>query len=159
MKCNVRFLDTGVVHQYETREIYVLDKAFQDLPNQAYYLHLTGITPADGEDDWDERTIMLTREVQSNWMNSNRDNIIYEANILFSLRNTVVVDIMRLRDKKRMVVRPLKTYFKDKSLCNLSNNNRTKVIEMAKNAGKFQIIEILDNCLSFGSEKQNNDFH
>lgn len=138
-KYHVRLLDTGDIHERQALQIFALNTNFQTLPDQAYYLHLTSVIPADNEDDWDPRICVQMQNYLNKLFNSNEngENLLYEANILFSLRNTIVVDIMRIIDRSRGVVRSsLKAYLRNRNFGILSPKSREKVIEMAKNAGK-----------------------
>lgn len=137
-RCNVRFLDTGDIQQYQAHEIYALDEAFQKIPNQAYYLHLTGIVPADLEDDWDPRAVeFVTKELQK-YTESENSDVIYEANVILSLRHTLVVDIMRLVNIKRGVVHcSLKTFLRNKSYGIISPDSPKKVLALAKKEGEL----------------------
>lgn len=136
--CNVRFLDTGDVERYQAHEIFALDEAFQVIPDQAYYLHLTGIVPADLEDDWDPRAVEFITQELRKWTENERSDVIYEANVILSLRNTLVVDIMRLVNIKRGVVHcSLKTFLKNKSYGIFSPGSRKRVLALAKKDGKL----------------------
>lgn len=129
----MRFVDTGDVEQRHAFELFTLDEPFRAIPNQAYHLHLTSVAPADKEDDWDPRVCDKVRTYLSG-LNKKEDNLIYEANILFSLRNTIVVDIMRLIGLKRAIVHCwISTYLRNRKYGIKSSNS--KVIEMAKAVG------------------------
>lgn len=139
-KYHVRLLDTGDNHERLACDIFTLNPNYQTLPDQAYRLHLTGVIPADNEDDWDSRVCVQMQNYLHKLFDGNGDketNLVYEANILFSLRNTIVVDIIRIIDPLRGVVcSSLKAYLRNKSFGILSHKSRDKVIEMAKNTGK-----------------------
>lgn len=131
----VRFIDTGEVERRHAFEIFTLDEQFQAYPNQAYHLHLTSIIPGDREDDWDPCLCDNIRKYL-NELNANDDLSIYEANILFSVRNTIVVDVMRLIGLRRAIVHcAIKTYLQRRNIGISSGASRDKVVEMAKAIG------------------------
>lgn len=137
-KYEVRFIDAGDVELRHAFELYTLDNGFQDFPNQAHHLHLVGVIPSDKEDDWDKR---VCGKIKNYLMNHfHEDNLVYEANVLFSLRNTFVVDIMRLINYKRGIVHcSIKRYLENEGFGKYSNSSRQKVLEMAKKHGKFSL--------------------
>lgn len=139
----MRYLDTGAIHEHQALDAYALDESFQTVPNQAYSLHLTGVIPADKEDDWDPRVHDQVTKELNKWTEK-ENNIIYEANVLFSLRNTIVVDIMRLVNLSRGVVHcSLKTFLSKKCHGLLDSNSRKNVIDMAKNEGEVALMNLI----------------
>lgn len=139
-KCVIRFLDTGEIEEYRAHEIYALDESFFTIPNQAYTLHLTGVIPADKEEDWDPFTTEQIRKDLNKWMDKETQTV-YEANVLFALRNTLVVDIMRLVNLTRGVVHcSLKSYLQKRNYGIISPESTRKVIEMAKSAGNANLL-------------------
>lgn len=115
-----------------------MNESFDTIPNQAFTLHLTGIVPADKEDDWDPTiTQWLTKEL--NKWTSKEPDAIYEANVVFALRNTLVANIMRLYNLSTTVVHcSLKSYLQRKNFGIMSPESCDKVIAMAKSAGKVK---------------------
>lgn len=143
----VRFIDTGDVEFRHEFELYKIHNQFNDFPNQAYHLHLVGVIPADEEDDWDPRICERIQKHLTDFFKSEED-LIYEGIILFSLRNTIVVNIMRLINHKHGVVHcPVKYFLQSRGFGNISRNCSKKVLEMAKKEGKthFTIQIILLN--------------
>lgn len=139
-KYEVRFIDAGDVELRHAFELYALDDGFQGFPNQAHHLHLVGVIPVDKEDNWDKRVCEKFQKHLMHFFN-NEENLMYDANVLFSLRNAVVVDIMRLINIKHGIVHcSIKTYLKNEGFGILSNDNRQKVLEMAKINGKLLLI-------------------
>lgn len=134
----IRFVDNGEIEQFKAHEVYSLNESFERIPNQAFTLHLTGIVPADKEDDWDPIiTQQITKELDKH--TTKETNTIYEANVIFALRNTLVVDVMRLYNESRTVVHCwLKSYLKSRNYGVSSPESTKKVMEMAKNAGKVK---------------------
>lgn len=145
--CRIRFVDTGEIQQFKAHEVYSLNESFGTIPNQAFTLHLTGIVPADKEDDWDPSiTQQITKELNK-WTSKETDTI-YEANVVFALRSTLVVNIMRLYNVSRKVTHCwLKAYLQKRNFGIASSEYCKKVIEMAKGAGK---VNVLFEC--FGRE-------
>lgn len=139
-KCTVRFVDTGDFQDFKAHEVYALNESFETTSNQAYTLHLTGVIPADKEDDWDPSITDQVKKELNKWINKESETI-YEANVVFALRNTLVVDIMRLVNLSRGVVHcSLKSYLQNRSYGIISSESCKKVIEMAKNAGKVNVL-------------------
>lgn len=104
---------------------------------------MTGVIPADKEDDWDPRVHDQVTKELNKWTEK-ENNIIYEANVLFSLRNTIVVDIMRLVNLSRGVVHcSLKTFLSKKCHGLLDSNSRKNVIDMAKNEGEVALMNLI----------------
>ncbi|XP_055304540.1 putative ATP-dependent RNA helicase TDRD12 isoform X2 [Sitodiplosis mosellana] len=137
----VRFIDTGEVERRNAFEIFTLDEQFQALPNQAYHLHLTSIIPADKEDDWDPCLCEKVRQYLSE-LNANDNDSIYEATIVFTLRNTIIVDVMRLTGLKRGIIHcSIKSYLQRRKYAISSSASRDKVVEMAKAVGVKIIAE------------------
>lgn len=98
-------------------------------------MHLTSVIPADKEEDWDPQVCDKVRK-HLNELNNKENDLIYEAIIVFSLRNTIVVDTMRLICLKNAIVHCyLKTYLQRHKFGIISKDSRDKVIEMAKAAG------------------------
>lgn len=141
-------MDTGECQIRFEQEIFALYESFQALPSQAFNLHLVSVTPADKEDDWDEN---ICKEV-TNYLNGlvKRENgSVYEANILFTIRNAIVVDIMRLICPKRGLVHcSLKKFLWNKSYGEFNNTNRQKVIEMANALGNLVQVDRLPEWMS-----------
>lgn len=134
-RCLIRFVDTGDIQQYKAHEIYALNDSFENVPNQAFTLHLTGVIPADREDDWDTVITEQLKKELDKWTDRDTQTI-YEANVLFALRNTLVVNVMRLVNLTRGVVHcSLKTYLKNRNYGTISPQSCQRVIEMAKYAG------------------------
>lgn len=128
-------MDTGDIHQFQAFELFSLNEIFSAIPNQAYYLHLTGITPADMEEDWDPRVYAQIEKYLSNFF-KNEKNLVYEGKVLFSVRNTIVVDIIRLINHERGIVHcSVKKFLLDKGFGIPTSTE--KVIEMAKGAGRL----------------------
>lgn len=135
-KYRVRCVDTDDIEEFQSFELFSLHEQFALIPFQAYHLHLTSIIPADREDEWDPRVYDQIQK-HLNGFFTNDNHLIYEANVLFSLRNTIVVDIMRLINYKRAIVHcSIKSYLMNKKYGIASSNSRKNVIEMAKAAGK-----------------------
>lgn len=133
----VRFIDTGDIQEYKAHEVYSLNESFNMIPNQAFTLHLTGVIPADKEDDWDPIITQQVMKELDKWTSKESDTI-YEAHVLFALRNTLVVNIMRLTNVKRAVIHcSLKLYLQKRNYGIISPESCNKVIEMATNAGKM----------------------
>lgn len=98
------------------------------------------VTLADKEDDWDP-DVRRETEKHLNDFNKREDDLIYEANVLFTIRNTIVVDIMRLISVEYSVVRcSLKKFLSDKGYGTFNNDNRQKVIDMATALGKLTLM-------------------
>lgn len=120
---------------FTTLNTYALDKSFQEFPHQAYKLHLTGIIPVDTEDDWDPSVCERVKNELHKKFNREK-NVIYEANVLFTLRNTIVVDVMRMFGETRGVVHcALKSYLKTHRYGIYSDETCKKVLKMAKSKG------------------------
>lgn len=135
--CLVRFVDTGEMQRYKAHEVYALNESFTTIPNQAFTLHLTGIVPADREDDWDPTITEQLKKELAKWTFKEADTI-YEANVLFALRNTLVVNVMRLYNMSTTVVHcSLKSYLQRRNFGIMSPEMCDKVIAMAKSAGKL----------------------
>lgn len=127
--------------------MYSLNESFGSLPNQAFTLHLTGVIPADKEDDWDPSISNQVKKELNKWTET-QSHTIYEANVLFALRNTLVVNVMRLINLSRGVVHcSLKTYLKNRNYGEISPENSQKVIDMAKNAGNINILRLYSTNL------------
>lgn len=66
------------------------------------------------------------------------NDLIFEANVVFTLRNTIVVDIMRLINVKDIIVKCyIKSFLRNGSHGEPSKSSMEKVIEMVKAEGKF----------------------
>lgn len=130
----MRLIDTGETDVLNSFHLYTLAEQFQALPDQAVRLHLTGVIPADQEEEWDPR---VCAAIGKHLLALNEPDTIYEANIVFSLRNTIVVDIMRIVDKQGIVRCSIKKYLNNKSYAILCNDSRKKVFEMVKTQGKM----------------------
>lgn len=142
-KCIVRFVDTGDIQEYKAHEVYSLDESFGATPNQAYTLHLSGVIPADKEDDWDPSITDQIKKELRKWTDKETQTI-YEANVVFALRNTLVVNIMRLINLSRGVVHcSLKSYLQNRNYGMISPESLKKVNEMAKNAGKLIVLFVM----------------
>lgn len=135
-KCLVRFVDSGEVQWFSAHEVFSLTEEFGTIPNQAYTLHLTGVIPADKEEDWDPSITEQIKKELIKWTDKETQTI-FEANVLFALRNTLVVDIMRLVNLSRGVVHcSLKSYLQKRNYGIISPESSRKVIDMAKSSGK-----------------------
>lgn len=98
------------------------------------------VTLADKEDDWDP-VVRQETEKYLNDFNKRENDLIYEANVLFTIRNTIVVDIMRLISLKYGVVRcSLKKFLSDRGYGTFNNDNRQQVIDMANALGKYTLM-------------------
>lgn len=134
---DVRLIDYGDILTRASSEIYALSDEYKQLPAQAYSMHLTGIVPADHEDDWDEK---ITQKLQKLFtkLNTNESNVEYEAQVLFTLRNVFVVDMIRVINSKDCYVHvPVKEYLIEQKFAIESKDRREHVINMAKSNGKF----------------------
>lgn len=130
-------MDTGEIQTHQALDIFVLDESFRHVPSQAISLHLTGIVPADSEDDWDPFVHERIKRELDKHTESEEHKLIYEANILFGLRNTIIVDIMRLVNLSGGVVCcTIKRYLSSKRYGVISADARKRVIEMAKRSGE-----------------------
>lgn len=133
---DVRLIDYGDILTRKTSEIYVLNDEYKEPPGQAYSMHLTGIIPADYEEDWDEK---ITHRLKTllNKLHTTESNVEYEARVLFTLRNTFVVDIFRVINSKDCYVHvPVKEYLIDHKYAIKSKDCLQRVIDMAKFNGK-----------------------
>lgn len=138
----VRFVDTGDIQRYKAHELHSLNESFETIPNQAYTLHLTGIVPADKEDDWDPTITEQIKKELNKWTFKEADAI-YEANVVFALRNTLVVNTMRLYNTSTTVIHcSLKTFLQRRNYGIMSPESGEKVIAMAKSAGKVNVLYI-----------------
>ncbi|XP_031636550.1 putative ATP-dependent RNA helicase TDRD12 [Contarinia nasturtii] len=135
-KYQVRLIDNGDIELMHASELYTLEKEFKSMPRQAYHLHLTSIIPADKEDDWDPRVCENIRNHINKTIAEGSD-LIFEGNVVFTLRNTIVVDIMRLIDLKDIIVK----FYVKRYLMNVlkqgesSKASMKKVVEMVKAEG------------------------
>lgn len=98
------------------------------------------MVPADKEDDWDPSICEKIKKELNKWTDKESETI-YEANVVFELRNTLVVNIMRLINLSRGVVHcSLKSYLQNRNYGIISPESCKKVIELAKCAGKVNVL-------------------
>lgn len=137
----IRLIDNGEIEQYDAHDVYSLDESFQTFPNQAYTLHLTGVIPADKEDDWDPSFTEQLKKELTKWTD-NEAQMVYEANVVFVLRNTFVVNAMRLVNLTNCTVHSIKKYLKNQNFGTYCLDSHQKVMQMAKNAGNVKCFSL-----------------
>lgn len=132
----VRFLDTGDIQTRTALEVYKLDEQFQGYPSQACRLHLTGIIPADREEEWLQYACTNLQKLLDDFLGKEDDSI-FEASVLFTLRNDVISDIMRLiQPDRNIVLCSMKKYLVKKKFGIIANANTEKLLKTAELRGK-----------------------
>lgn len=103
--CRVRLIDVGDVYQREKNEIFQLDKKFADFPGQAYRMHLSGVLPVDGEQGWSPKICQVFKQHVKKLMKLDTEHLVFDARVVFSLRNDILVDIVRASNIEKCIVR------------------------------------------------------
>ena len=76
-----------------------LPAEYRDFPGQAVDLHLTGVIPADKEDEWDQRVTKIVMKTLDRHLKDEsglRDNIHVEAKIVVPLKDALLVESIRV---------------------------------------------------------------
>lgn len=99
---NVRMIDLGMVLKKVKPDIFKCDTEFEEFPMQAYNMHLTGIIPSNREHDWSSKSIRVFQN-RIKKLENDFQNILYDARVIFSLRDAFVVDKVRAADTVNMI--------------------------------------------------------
>lgn len=136
IEIDIRLIDDGaIVNKINASDIYTLSSQFHAFPHQAFYMHLTSIVPHDAADDWDSKATTRIKKHLEQIM-EREDICEIEVNVIFSLRNTVVVDMVRAMNTEYQIVHcSIMKYLIDKKMGKSSKENRERVIALAKENG------------------------
>lgn len=133
---NVRLIDTGEILKLSRPDIFKMDASeFIEFPRQAYTMHLIGIQPFNHEDDWSSRSIRVFQN-RIKKLENDFQNILYDARVIFSLRDAFVVDKIRAADTINMISHLIfEKELVDKKLGIPCQDIITRVKRIAKEAG------------------------
>lgn len=140
---DVRLIDVGTIVRRKSAELGQMAEIFCNFPEQAIDLHLIGLVPADSEDEWDSE---ITQRLKSHLSIAlDEDDTHVEANIVFSLRKAIVVDLLRIVQTKGFdlpVLTSVKEYMHQHSLGIGAKEVRKDIIKMAETIGECMVSNI-----------------
>lgn len=140
---DLKLIDIGSILKRKASEILYLTDEFRTYPPQALDMHLIGLVPADLEDEWDLQITNKVKQCVDNYTKI-KENIKIEANVLFTLQNTVIVDCVRItkiNGNDTIIMCSIKKFMIDRKLGISSKSGRLRVLEMVKNFGNNETIQ------------------
>ncbi|XP_052873449.1 uncharacterized protein LOC128278761 [Anopheles cruzii] len=90
----LQMIDTGRIIKRKPSVLLHLPGEFRKMPGQAIDIQIAGLTPHDGEQDWDKNATLTVQ----NWINdyTHRETFHVEGRVLLTLKGIIWVDELRL---------------------------------------------------------------
>lgn len=95
----ISLIDYGRMEKCKPTEILELKKEFQDIPPQFVSVYVQGIRPADNELKWSKAAKMNVSDWFKNVPVDNTSDFYIEANVVLHLKDTLLVDEIKLVEK------------------------------------------------------------